>query len=59
MAHRLSTIKNADVILVIRKGQVEESGSHEELMEKHGLYYSLVHKQVTLVLIYHVEVYVC
>ena len=38
VAHRLSTVKNADTIIVMEKGRVAESGSHEELLEKNGLY---------------------
>lgn len=38
IAHRLSTIKNADRILVLDKGKLTEDGTHEELMEKNGLY---------------------
>lgn len=46
VAHRLSTIKNADLIAVIQQGQVREIGSHEELIRKQeGLYYSLVSLQ--------------
>ena len=41
IAHRLSTIKNCDKILFIKDGRIEESGSHEELMKKKGLYYKL------------------
>ncbi len=41
IAHRLSTIQQADRILVIDKGQLMEHGTHEELMEKKGLYYNL------------------
>ena len=43
IAHRLSTVRNADVILVMRDGQIAEMGSHAELIEQHGLYYKLVH----------------
>ncbi|XP_025081232.1 multidrug resistance protein 1-like [Pomacea canaliculata] len=42
VAHRLSTIQNADVIYVLQDGGVAESGSHSELMEKGGLYHQLV-----------------
>ncbi len=41
IAHRLSTIKNSDLILVLDHGRILECGSHEELMEKRGAYYSL------------------
>jgi ATP-binding cassette subfamily B protein len=41
IAHRLSTVKHADRILVLDQGRVVESGSHETLMEQHGLYYRL------------------
>jgi len=42
IAHRLSTIRHADRILVINQGRLEESGSHEELMAKSGLYSKLI-----------------
>ena len=38
VAHRLSTVKNADRIIVLNKGQVAESGAHEELLSRNGLY---------------------
>ena len=41
VAHRLSTIKNADVILVMKDGNIVEQGNHAELMEKNGLYAEL------------------
>lgn len=41
VAHRLSTIRKADIIFVMNKGRVVESGSHDELMEKRGRYYDL------------------
>jgi len=46
IAHRLSTVRNADAIVVMKKGKVVEIGTHEELMELNGLYTSLVNKQM-------------
>ena len=45
IAHRLSTLRNADRLFVIEKGRGVECGSHEELMEKKGIYYKLVETQ--------------
>ena len=41
IAHRLSTIKNADFILVLDQGNLVEAGTHQELLEKHGMFYNL------------------
>ena len=46
IAHRLSTINNADKILFLNKGQIVESGTHEELIELNGEYKKLVAKQL-------------
>ena len=48
VAHRLSTVKNADQIVVLDKGKVAEIGTHEELTQKHGAYYNLVKNQLEL-----------
>ena len=45
VAHRLSTIKNSDVILVMNNGNIVEQGSHTELLEKKGFYYKLYNSQ--------------
>ena len=45
VAHRLSTIREADVILVMKDGHIIEQGSHEELMAKHGFYHDLYMSQ--------------
>lgn len=41
VAHRLSTIRNADIILVMKDGNIVEQGTHAELMERRGFYYQL------------------
>ena len=45
VAHRLSTIQNADVILVMRDGQIVERGTHTDLLAQHGFYYDLYNSQ--------------
>jgi ATP-binding cassette, subfamily B, bacterial MsbA len=45
IAHRLSTIQNADKIVVLSKGKIVEQGKHQELLDKKGVYYSLVEMQ--------------
>lgn len=47
VAHRLSTIKESDVILVMKDGQVIEQGNHESLLERRGFYYQLYNSQYT------------
>ena len=48
VAHRLSTVKNADQIVVLEKGRIVESGTHRELSELKGAYYNLVKNQLEL-----------
>ena len=47
IAHRLSTIMRADKILVLYEGSIVEQGQHEELVDKQGMYYQLVQKQLS------------
>jgi ATP-binding cassette subfamily B protein len=48
VAHRLSTVKNADQIIVLEKGCIAEIGNHETLIDKKGIYYKLVKNQLNL-----------
>jgi ATP-binding cassette subfamily B protein len=48
VAHRLSTVKNADQIIVLDKGEIVEIGNHTELASKKGTYYQLVKNQLEL-----------
>ena len=45
IAHRLSTVRNADKIIVIEDGEIIEQGSHDELMEQKGYYYNTLNTQ--------------
>ena len=48
VAHRLSTVKNADNIIVLEKGEIVEIGTHSSLTDKKGAYYTLVKNQLEL-----------
>ncbi|MEL7163509.1 MAG: ATP-binding cassette domain-containing protein, partial [Bacteroidota bacterium] len=48
VAHRLSTVKNADNIIVLEKGKIVENGTHLELVERRGAYYTLIQNQLEL-----------
>jgi ABC-type bacteriocin/lantibiotic exporter with double-glycine peptidase domain len=48
IAHRLSTVRNADVILVMDAGRIVESGTHDELMSTRGTYFRLVNAQASI-----------
>ena len=41
IAHRLSTVRNADCIMVLEQGEIVERGTHEQLLEQKGRYYQL------------------
>ncbi|GHU87349.1 bacteriocin cleavage/export ABC transporter [Bacteroidia bacterium] len=45
IAHRLSTVKNADTIVVLKEGKVVETGTHQQLLERNGIYYKLWSEQ--------------
>ena len=47
IAHRLSTIKSASLILVIKDAKIEEQGTHNELMDRKGFYYTMFNEQYT------------
>ncbi|KAM4705764.1 ATP-dependent translocase ABCB1-like [Rhinophrynus dorsalis] len=48
IAHRLTTVQNADIIAVIQNGEVVEQGTHNKLLAKQGAYYALVNSQVSI-----------
>ena len=48
VAHRLSTVRDADNIIVLDRGKIAEEGTHLELTERKGLYYQLVKNQLEL-----------
>ena len=48
VAHRLSTVRDADNIVVIDNGQIAEQGTHQQLVERKGKYYTLIKNQLEL-----------
>lgn len=48
IAHRLSTVRDADLILVVERGRIAERGTHDELMDRRGIYFYLVSQQLGL-----------
>lgn len=48
IAHRLSTVRHADQIIVLRHGRVVEAGTHDALVKRRGYYYELIHNQLEL-----------
>jgi ATP-binding cassette subfamily B protein len=48
IAHRLSTVRGADTIVVLDDGEIVEQGTHDELMGRRGLYHYLNHQQLNL-----------
>ena len=55
IAHRLSTLKDADRLIVIEDGKMTESGTHEELVRKKGSYYKLYKMQLDALRVIGVE----
>lgn len=45
IAHRISAVKNADIILYLENGKIVEQGNHETLLKKRGRYYAIYQKQ--------------
>ena len=45
IAHRISTIQNSDLIIVMEEGKIKESGSHDELLEQRGIYWKIYNRQ--------------
>ena len=48
VAHRLSTVKNADQIIVLDNGEIIEKGNHDELIKNKGKYFELIQNQLEL-----------
>lgn len=48
IAHRLSTVRNSNAIMVLEQGKIVERGDHDDLLEKKGKYYQLYHGMLEL-----------